>query len=142
MSQVNTKPTVSFDIEDITQQVVIVNYRFNSKFKIPIGVRLLSDEENNEDKPFSWWVKYDILYYYDENMNVISIDPDEAWDNDISTELKNPVDIEIEAHSVSIDEIEDDTVEIYADDDNGVRCRWTRKDGWEPVDGEPDSDAE
>lgn len=121
-------------VEELLQTEVTVEYHFYSKFKLPIGVRLLCDKENTENKPFSWWIKYDILSYYDENMKIVEVKPSQCWEDDISSELKNPADIYVKEHSLTIDEIEDDNVEVYADDDNGVPCRWTLKDGWVPVD--------
>jgi hypothetical protein len=47
---------------------VIISYSINSWFSLPQGVKLLSVEENKKAKegtPFSWWIKWDTLHWYD-----------------------------------------------------------------------------
>ena len=71
---------------------VIARYASYYEFKLPRGVTLLNEEENNkaEDKtPFSWWIKWNVLNYYDKNGQLQRIEagdeecdmkrPDEAY---------------------------------------------------------------
>lgn len=47
---------------------VIVSYSITSWFSLPQGVKLLSVDDNKKAKegtPFSWWIKYDTLHWYD-----------------------------------------------------------------------------
>lgn len=57
---------------------IIAKYVTYSCWKIPATVKLLSEEENNEanlDTPGSWGIKWDILYYLDENGEEQEIKP-------------------------------------------------------------------
>lgn len=65
-------PTVSImsisDSDCDVECCVIISYSINSKFDMPQGVKLLSVEDNNKAKegtPFSWWIKWDTLHWYD-----------------------------------------------------------------------------
>ena len=73
------------DIEINNQQIVFAHYTVSSTFHIPMGVKLLSVEENlkvlSEENlkddtlrpPLSWWIRYDELCYVggDGEINVI-----------------------------------------------------------------------
>ena len=51
-------------------RTIIASYTVSSEWKIPKDIKLLSEEENKKAKgniPFSWWIKYDTLYYIDED---------------------------------------------------------------------------
>ena len=62
-------------------------------FRIPEDVTLLSEEESRKSKykaPFSWYVRYDTLYYIDADGNEQEINS-----NDIYHDNKNPSSYEI-----------------------------------------------
>jgi hypothetical protein len=47
---------------------IIARYVIHSYFDIPPTLPLLTPEENAEaeyEQPWSWWIKYDVLNYYD-----------------------------------------------------------------------------
>jgi hypothetical protein len=49
-------------------RTIIARYSVSSEWKIPKELKLLSEEENKKAKgniPFSWWIKWDTLHYYD-----------------------------------------------------------------------------
>ena len=51
-------------------------------FRIPKDVTLLSEEESKASKyeaPFSWYVRYDTLYYIDANGNEQEINSDDVY---------------------------------------------------------------
>jgi len=47
-------------------RVITARYDAYSDFRIPKNVPLLSVEDNEEGKPWSWWIKYDTLHYIDD----------------------------------------------------------------------------
>ena len=51
---------------------ILATYHVQSSFSIPDNLKLLSNEENDKvekgiNHPFSWWIKYDTLHYYDKD---------------------------------------------------------------------------
>jgi hypothetical protein len=79
--------------------VIYANYTAQSRFVIPSEIKLLSNEENEKitgDKPiaWSWWVKWDTLYYYDENLKVCEIEPTFPVEADYKYPLDYTVDYE------------------------------------------------
>jgi hypothetical protein len=93
-------------------RTLVVDYYVSSGFKIPRNIPLLSVEDNNEvrDKtPWSWWVKYDTLHYYDNNKVEHTIDPDyRATDGDFKYPSHKEFDDEEEE-----EEEEDDEDDIH-----------------------------
>ena len=82
---------------------VIAEYKCYAVFKIPKDITLLSVDENNkvgeENVPFSWWIKYDTLYYYDSNCKVVKIECDNYASD--SHDYKRPDGVEIDEDSDS-----------------------------------------
>ena len=61
-----------------------------TRFVLPHGLKLMTDEECQlapEKAPFSWWVRWDTLHYYDENGDIHEIQPTKCQDYD---EMKYP----------------------------------------------------
>jgi hypothetical protein len=52
-------------------RTITASYIVTSEWKIPTKLNLLSEEENNkrenEGKVGSWWIKWNTLFYIDEN---------------------------------------------------------------------------
>ena len=73
-------------------KTIQVTYSSWADFKVPDNVFLLSKEKNNEDSNVvgSWWVKWNVLSYVDENLDVQHIEA-----GDIDTECKHPDTVEI-----------------------------------------------
>jgi len=73
-------------------KTVLVTYNSYAEFRLPDDVFLLSQEDNNEDnKVFgSWWIRWNVLYYVDEDLNV-----QEVHTVSIDTECKHPDTVEI-----------------------------------------------
>ena len=60
-------------------RLLVADYIMSSGFKIPSNVPLLSTEENDkapEKTPWSWWVKWDKLHYYNDKGEICEIEPD------------------------------------------------------------------
>jgi len=60
-------------------RTLVVDYCYSSGFKIPSKIPLLSVEENKKAKwqtPWSWYVKYDRLHYFDKKGERNVIEPD------------------------------------------------------------------
>jgi hypothetical protein len=109
------------------QQIIRANYSLTSTFKVPVGITLGDKLEfGDEQKPFGWWIRRDVLYYYDADMEVKELSPYYDCMDDCDA-FKYPIDTEVDE-----DEVEDDE-SIYEEDDNGVMCRYTKEGGWEPV---------
>jgi len=47
-------------------RVITAKYNAYSDFRIPKNVPLLSVEDNESDKAWSWWIKWDKLNYVDD----------------------------------------------------------------------------
>ena len=90
-------------INKYKMRTIIANYSSSTIFQIPKSLKLLSKKENDkiheENIPFSWWIKWDTLNYYDENGEVQKIEGDN------SSDMKRPDDVEEEEED---DEDEDD----------------------------------
>jgi hypothetical protein len=53
-------------------KTILAIYKCYSEWKVPNNIPLLSNEENKKAKygvPWSWFIKYDTLYYFDEEGN-------------------------------------------------------------------------
>lgn len=100
-------------------RTIIAHYRVSSEFQVPKSIPLLSVEDNEgnvlgKKTPWSWWIKYDTLYYYDANCNVCEISPTcPAYE---SSDYKYPY--EEEEGSDSEDEV---------DDDEDKAARWAKQ---------------
>ena len=61
------------------KMIIYANFTAQARYDIPSDVKLLSNEDNEsnngERTPGAWWVKYNSLYYYDENLKICEIDP-------------------------------------------------------------------
>lgn len=60
-------------------RAIVANYLVSDSFKIPKNIPLLSVNENSKintlDKiPYSWWVRYGTLYYYNDKKKVCRIE--------------------------------------------------------------------
>ena len=76
-------------------RVIRAVYNIQSEWKIPAKLNLLSEEENNKKENYgkqgSWWIKWDNLFYIDENGETEELSKDtDACDGD---ELKRPDEI-------------------------------------------------
>lgn len=72
---------------------LIAKYGNESHFNIPKGIKLLSIEENKKAKgsiPGSWYIKWDILHYIDNDGKEKEIEPIDTFDDD----RKTPYEIE------------------------------------------------
>jgi hypothetical protein len=69
-------------------RMLIATYHVSSGFKVPPHIPLLSVEENREgpcgsSRPWSWWIKYDTLHYYDAEGKEHLIEPEyRAYESD------------------------------------------------------------
>ncbi len=59
--------------------VIVANYYIDSRFEVPIGIKILSVEENDsmgkEDVVGAWWIKWNVFYYVDADKTVKSVEP-------------------------------------------------------------------
>lgn len=59
-------------------RIITASYIVYADFKVPDNVPLLSIKENDKVKdhetPWSWWIKYNVLYYVDAEKNIQHID--------------------------------------------------------------------
>jgi hypothetical protein len=72
-----------------TMRTITASYISYQTYTIPDTVTLLSVEENNKVKdavPFSWYIRWGILYYLDEHREKHTIHPDD----EPSTDWKRP----------------------------------------------------
>ena len=56
-------------------RVIRADYNLSSTFRVPKGVPLLSVEENDGEKAWSWWIKWDLLMYIDDKGVEHTIEP-------------------------------------------------------------------
>ena len=69
-------------------RMLIATYYVSSGFKVPAHIPLLSVEENRKgqcgsSRPWSWWIKYDTLHYYDDKGVEHLIEPEyRAYESD------------------------------------------------------------
>ena len=56
-------------------RVIRADYLLTSSFRVPKKVPLLSVEDNDGDKAWSWWVKWDTLHYIDDKGVEHEIEP-------------------------------------------------------------------
>lgn len=56
-------------------KLIYAHYRVSDMFVIPKHIPLLSVEDNEEGKAWSWWVKWGILHYQDADGNEHEIEP-------------------------------------------------------------------
>lgn len=69
-------------------RLITARYNACSDFRIPKNIPLLSVEDNVEDKAWSWWIKYDTLYYVDDKGEEHEIEAYHAASRD--EEFKRP----------------------------------------------------
>ena len=60
------------------KMIIYANFTAQARYDIPSDIMLLSNEDNEsnngERTPGAWWVKYNSLYYYDENLKICEIE--------------------------------------------------------------------
>lgn len=85
-------------VERMKRQVIRANYAMDSTWELPVGLKLLTEEEMEklEDKnvPFSWWIRWNELHYYDADMKVVTLQPTCDY-LDIDEAIKWPLDTEM-----------------------------------------------
>jgi hypothetical protein len=83
----------------------------SSDFVLPKGIKLLSKEVNDKIKtdgvPFSWWIKWDTLHYFDANGKIQDVKPYTSWVDDSETG-KYSIDTEFLDTDEACIDIEDD----------------------------------
>lgn len=47
-------------------RVIRADYLLTSTFRVPKNVPLLAENENDCDKAWNWWIKWDTLHYIDD----------------------------------------------------------------------------
>ena len=110
-------------------RTLVVDYCVSSEFKIPRSIPLLSVEDNkkccdsNDTTPWSWWIKYDTLYYYDNNKVVHTIN---TYFSATDSDFKYP-----KEDSAQFDDDDDDDEE-NDDDSCGSNDSWLTKEE-EPI---------
>lgn len=76
---------------------VMAYYGASRYFNLPKGLTLyepyVNDTIRAEGVPFSWWIKWDVLYYYDKNGVMCEIEGSEI---EMSDDCKRPDQAEIE----------------------------------------------
>ena len=72
-------------------RVIVANYNLSSSFRVPKDVPLLSSEENKFGKPWSWYVMWDTLHYFDEEGEEHEI---EAYCSASEDDFKRPDSVE------------------------------------------------
>lgn len=96
---------------------ITVSYAAYAQFKISSKIPLLSVEENGaitgENIPYSWWIRYDILYYYDENGKINEIEA-----NTIDYDNKNPDNYESDTDDFDTDSDSDSNTDSDTDTDS------------------------
>jgi hypothetical protein len=80
------------------RQVIRANYAFDSTWELPVGLKLLTEQEmeklENKEVPFSWWIRWNELHYYDADMKHHTLSPTfDYQDNDEA--VKWPLDTEM-----------------------------------------------
>ena len=57
-------------------RIISAKYIVYSDWYIPKSIPLLPESENESNKPWSWWIKYDTLHYLDDKLEEHTIEPD------------------------------------------------------------------
>jgi hypothetical protein len=88
--------------------IIYASYTYTTIFSLPKDVFLLSVEENTHRKRMeqvygSWWIKWDVLHYWDKDGKEIKIKSDEEID-----EKKYPEETEIDYEEHAEEEEEKD----------------------------------
>ena len=55
---------------------ISAKYIVYSDWCIPKSIPLLPESENENNKPWSWWIKYDTLHYLDDKLEEHTLEPD------------------------------------------------------------------
>ena len=104
-------------------RTLVVDYCVSSEFKIPRSIPLLSVEDNkkccdsNDTTPWSWWIKYDTLYYYDNNKIVHTINTYfSASDSDFKYPNKDSEQFD--------DDGEEEEEEEEEEDEDNIKCHY------------------
>jgi hypothetical protein len=110
-------------VERMKRQVIRANYAFDSTWELPVGLKLLTEQEmeklENKEVPFSWWIRWNELHYYDADMKVVTLQPTcDYQDNDEA--VKWPLDTEMWEDDVMDDE--DCTRKTCAECNEEVSC--------------------
>jgi hypothetical protein len=71
-------------------RIITAKYDAYTDFHIPKNVPLLSVEDNESDKAWSWWIKWDELHYIDDKGEEHEI---EAYRSAFDCDLKRPDEI-------------------------------------------------
>jgi hypothetical protein len=102
-------------------RILVAKYTVSTDFKVPPHIPLLSVEENpgcviGEKVPWSWWVKYDTLYYYDNNYQLCELD---AMQLACDSDFKYPDEEEFDDDP----DLDDDDVDDYVERPFCESCR-------------------
>jgi hypothetical protein len=93
-------------------RTIIACYKVDSRWNIPKGLKLLSEEENDdaeENTPFSWWIRWDTFFYIDENGEKQELEAEQtAHDYD----YKYPDDIVEEEEVEEVEESDEEDEEV------------------------------
>jgi len=94
-------------------RVILANYNLCDVFKIPKNIPLLSVEENNKvldnnlfNVPYSWYVRWGTLYYFDDKKNECKI---KCYLNSSDTSKKHPDSYESDEDDDSEEEESEDS---------------------------------
>ena len=101
-------------------RVLIARYDHTTVFRVPKNLPLLSQDDNEgaeEYTPYSWWIKWNTLYYYDEKKEIQEIN---LYSENVCT--KRPTDIEEEEEDFDSDDEEKEEEEDEEEEDEKVKC--------------------
>jgi hypothetical protein len=114
----------------IKMRMLVVDYCVSSGFKVSSKIPLLSVADNNEVKygekrPWSWWVKWDTLEYYDDKGEIKTIQPDySASEADFKYPMGNSEYFEDDEESDDdSDDVEEDS-DKWCNDDNCIQLNY------------------
>jgi hypothetical protein len=86
-------------------RVITAKYNAYSDFRIPKNVPLLSVEDNESDKAWSWWIKWDKLNYVDDKGEHHEIKAFHSASED--EEFKRPDDVQEDEYTTGDTDDED-----------------------------------
>ena len=120
---ISMQKPVEKPVERMKRQVIRANYSMCSTWELPVGLTLLTEEEmeklQNKEVPFSWWIRWNELHYYDADMKHHTLSPTCDYEDDDEA-VKYPIDTEMWEDDVMDDE--DCTRKTCAECNEEVSC--------------------